>query len=54
MVIRGEAKANTLEMLYDICNRLFKDNDCFYTEEELEQERTKENNIFLTRSKTNL
>lgn len=50
MVIRGEAKANTLEHIYDICNRLFKNEDCFYTKEELEQERTNEKNIFLTRS----
>ena len=50
MVIRGEAKANTLEYIYDICNRLFKNEDCFYTNEELEQERTNEKNIFLTRS----
>ena len=49
MVIRSEAKANTLEYIYDICNRLFKDEDCFYTNEELEQERTNENNIFLKR-----
>jgi hypothetical protein len=49
MVIRGEAKANTLEAIYDICNRLFKDKDCFYTKEELEQERTDEKNIILTR-----
>ena len=53
MVIRSEAKANTLEYIYDICNRLFKGKDCFYTEEELEQERTNEKNIFLTRSQQN-
>lgn len=47
MVIRGEAKANTLEHIYDICNRLFKDKNCFYTQEELEQARTNESNIFL-------
>lgn len=50
MVIRSEAKANTLEALYDICNRLFNNDDCFYTKEELEQEKTKEKNIFITRS----
>ena len=50
MVIRGEAKANTLEHIYDICNRIFNNDDCFYTKEELEQERTNEKNIFLTRS----
>lgn len=53
MVIRGETKANTLEYIYDICNRLFKDKDCFYTKEDLEQERTNENNIFLTRRNEN-
>ncbi len=51
LVIRSEAKANTLEALYDICNRLFNNDDCFYTQEELEQERTNEKNIFITRSK---
>ena len=50
MVIRGEAKANTLEALYDICNRIFNNDDCFYTKEDLEQERTNEKNIFITRS----
>ena len=49
MVIRGEMKANTLEQIYDICNRLFKDKDCFYTKEELEQEKANEKNIFLAR-----
>ncbi len=53
MVIRSEAKAGTLEYIYDICNRLFKDKDCFYTEEELEQERTNEKNIILIRRKEN-
>lgn len=49
MVIRSEVKATTLEQIYDICNRLFKGNDCFYTAEELAQERENEKNIFLTR-----
>lgn len=47
MVIRSEAKANVLEYIYEVCNRIFKDKDCFYTNEELEQEKAKENNIFL-------
>ena len=49
MVIRGEATANNIEHLFDVCNRIFKDDNCFYTNEELEQERTNEKNIFLTR-----
>lgn len=51
MVIRSEIKASTLEQIYDVCNRLFKDKDCFYTEEELEQERKNKDNIFLKRNK---
>ena len=47
MVIRGELKANTLKNVYDICNKLFKNDDCFYTEEEVEQEKTNEKNVFL-------
>ena len=47
MVIRSEAKANTIENLFDVCNRIFKDDDCFYTKEKLEQERKNKNNIFL-------
>ena len=53
MVIRGEAKAKTLEQIYDVCNRLFKDKDCFYTAEELEQEKANKNNVFLQRRNSN-
>ena len=47
MVIRGEVKANTLTNLYDICNILFENDDCFYTKEELEQKKTNEKNVFI-------
>lgn len=47
MVIRSEAKANTIENLFDVCNRIFKDDDCFYTNEELEQKKRNKNNIFI-------
>ena len=49
MVIRGELKAHALMNLYDVCNRLFKDDDCFYTKEEIEQKKTNEKNIFIER-----
>ena len=52
MVIRGEVKASTLEHIYDICNRIFNNDDCFYTKEELEQEQLNKNNVFLTRGKS--
>lgn len=47
MVIRSEAEANVLEYIYEVCNRIFKDKNCFYTNEELEQEKANEKNIFL-------
>lgn len=47
MVIRGEATASTVEHLFDVCNRIFKNEDCFYTEDEVAQKRTNENYIFL-------
>ena len=49
LVIRREVQANTLKNIYDICNRIFKNDDCFYTNEEIEQEKTNGNNIFLKR-----
>ena len=51
MVIRSEAKANTLINFYDVCNRLFSSDDCFYTNDEIEQERTNEKNIFIKNNK---
>lgn len=54
MVIRSEARASTLENLFDVCNRIFKNDDCFYTNEELEQEKTNEKNIFLKKEYKNL
>jgi hypothetical protein len=47
MVIRGEINANKLINIYDICNRIFKNDDCFYTKEKLEQEKTNKKNIIL-------
>lgn len=51
MVIRSEAEANTLENLFNVCNRIFKNDDCFYTKEELEQKKQNENNIFIRKEK---
>ena len=53
LVIRREVQANTLKNIYDICNRIFKNDDCFYTKEKLEQERTKEYNIFINKENNN-
>ena len=50
MVIRGEVEANKLENLYNICNRLIKNDDCFYTEEKLKQEKINEKNIIIKKN----
>lgn len=47
MIIRQQPTASVLSNIYDICNRLFSDEKCFYSEQEWEQEKQNENNIFL-------
>lgn len=47
MVIRQQPTASVLSNIYDVCNRLFSDEKCFYTDTELEQAKLNENNIFL-------
>lgn len=36
-----------LEEIYEVCNEIFKDDDLFYTKEELEKLKQDEGNIFL-------
>lgn len=36
-----------LEEIYEVCNEIFKDDDLFYTKEELEKLRQDKENIFL-------
>ena len=48
MIIRQQPTASVLSNIYDICNRLFgDDNNCFYTEDEIEEKKQNSNNIFL-------
>lgn len=48
MVIRSEVKQTNLLLIYETCNRLFKNNkNCFYTKEQIEEMKTKKENIFL-------
>lgn len=38
---------DVLEEIYEICNEIFKDDELFYTKEELERLKQDEKNIFL-------
>jgi len=47
-VIRKKPTKEQLQRLYDVCNRLFKDNEnCFYTEEEIKKLKRDKTNIWL-------
>ncbi len=39
-------KAN-LKLIYDTCNRIFKNEDCFYTKEQVIELKKDKSNIFL-------
>lgn len=47
MVIRGKVDKQKLLNIYDTCNRIFNKSDCFYTEQELEEKKQDEKNIFI-------
>lgn len=40
-------KKEDLKRLYDVCNKIFKKKECFYTKEEVEKLKKDKNNIFL-------
>lgn len=40
-------KKEDLKRLYDVCNKIFKKKECFYTREEVKELKKDEKNIFL-------
>lgn len=47
-IIRPETpKKEDLKRLYDVCNRIFKKEECFYTREEVRKLKEDKSNIFL-------
>lgn len=47
-VIRKQPTKEQLKRLYDVCNRLFKDDEkCFYTKEETKELKKDKSNIWL-------
>lgn len=37
----------TLERLYDVCNKIFKSDECFYSSTEIKKLKKEKSNIFL-------
>lgn len=47
-VVRTNPTKETLQIIYDTCNKIFKDNEaCFYTKEETKLLKQDKNNTFL-------
>lgn len=40
-------KKEDLRRLYDVCNRIFKKKECFYTKEQVKKLKEDKSNIFL-------
>ena len=51
MVIRGTPNANKLKHIYNTIQRLIDKQECYYTEEEIENLKKDEKDIFLERRK---
>lgn len=43
----SEPKREDLKRLYDVCNRIFKKKECFYTREEVKKLKEDKSNKFL-------
>lgn len=46
-VIRQTPKKENLTLIYDICNKIFKNDSCFYTKDEVQKLKTNNQNVFL-------
>lgn len=42
------SREQNLKNVYDVCNKVFKDNQCFYTCDNFNKLKQDKNNIFLT------
>ena len=51
MVIRGKPNASKLRQIYNTIQKIIDNQECYYTEEEIEKLRKDENNIFLEKRK---
>lgn len=47
IVVRKKPTKESLKRLYDVCNRIFKDEKCFYTTEQVKQLKKDKVNIFM-------
>ena len=51
MVIRGKPTESKLRHIYNTIQKLIDNQECYYTEEEIEKLKDDKNNIFLERRK---
>ena len=51
MIIRGTPNASKLTHIYNTIQRLIDNKECYYSEEEIENLKKDEKNIFLERGK---
>lgn len=48
IIIRKKPTKEQLKRLYDVCNRLFKDDEtCFYTKDQVKELKKEKDNIWL-------
>ena len=50
MVIRGQCNINKLNYIYETINRIIDNEYCYYSDDEVEELKKDEKNIFLTKS----
>ena len=50
MVLRGQVTTEKLTNIYDTINRIVKNKNCYYEEQEIENKKMNAENIFLSKS----
>ena len=53
MIIRGEMTKGKLEHIYKTIHNIIKENDCYYSQEEIKELKKDKQNIFIEKEKYN-
>ena len=51
MIVRGEITKIKLEHIYNTIQNIIKDNDCYYSQEEIKELKKNKKNIFIEKEK---
>lgn len=51
MIIRGEMTKGKLEHIYKTIHNIIKENDCYYSQEEIKELKKDKQNIFIEKEK---